>query len=208
MNIKYFCLVISFVFFFSACSPLKQADRKASKNEIQYIYPKSSFDTLAAKTALAFGNTTIEGVAFTKVRNNFGGKAALGKRIFASNTQIYLIPASEYIEEWYKLRKKKEWEKLKVLLHQEAQKYVLSATTDDYGRFTFERMKPGKYYLEAILNTQKTVTKQVYQGSAYSGYGTRFDYYSGQNFNINYSDRLSTFVTVSENKSKVTVKLK
>lgn len=33
----------------AVCSPVKNADKRASKNEIQNLYPQQAFDSLSAK---------------------------------------------------------------------------------------------------------------------------------------------------------------
>jgi hypothetical protein len=204
---KSFYLLAACIVFFAGCNPLKRADRLANKNKINVIYPTVPFDSLRAKSALAIGKGTIQGVAFTKPKTQFGYKAPLASRIYGANIRVVLYPVTPYLEEWHRLRNKKEGKKTRVYLSDAAARYGLVTTTDDYGRFTFNQMKPGTYFLQAILNWQHTGTKDVYQGSGYHDYG-RTDYYTRQNYSIGHSDRLEEFVTVEKDGEVTKVKLK
>jgi hypothetical protein len=200
-------LLAACVILFASCNPLKRADKLANKNKINVIYPSVPFDSLRAKSALAIGKAAIQGVAFTKPKTMYGYKAPLAKRIYGANIRVILYPVTPYLEEWYRLRNKKEGKRTQVYLSNDAAKYGLYTTTDSYGRFTFDRMKPGTYFLQAILNWQHTASRDVYQGSGYDNYG-RTDFYSRQYYNVGHSDRLEEFVTVERDGSVVKVKLK
>lgn len=58
-------------------------------------------------------------------------------------------------------------------MSEEAFKYRVEALTDDYGRFKFEKQKPGKYYLETIVSFTATGSYQQQTGTtdAYNGFG-------------------------------------
>ncbi len=204
---KSFCLSLALTTLVIACNPLKRADKLANKNKINVIYPSIPFDSLRAKSALALGKATVQGVAFTKPKTMYGYKAPLASRIYGANIRVVLYPVTPYLEEWYRLRNKKEGKRTQVYLSNDAAKYGLYTTTDSYGRFTFNQMKPGRYFLQAILNWQHTASTNVYQGSGYDGYG-RTDYYSRQYYNVGHADRLEKFITVEPDDPTVKVKLK
>ncbi|ROS14322.1 hypothetical protein EDF65_3096 [Chryseobacterium nakagawai] len=137
-------------------------------------YPQAFFDKKLARDMLAFGNSTIEGVASTKQKNNWGIKPLLGQKHYApKGTVIMLFPVTPYFEEFYSMRKKYENKKTTVYMSEEAFKYRVEALTDDHGRFKFEKLKPGKYYLETIVNFTATASYQQQTGTsdAYNGYG-------------------------------------
>jgi hypothetical protein len=206
---KYFIISCAAFVFLMACNPLKQANRNAAKNEAKNIFPEELFDSIAAKNALALGNVTIEGVAFTKPREGFG-QATLGakNRIYAVNQQVHLFPVTPYFEAWYKLRKKKENSRTHVYLSDEAYRYRITVNTDQYGRFKFTQMKPGKYFMQIIIPWSESKTATVYEGSAYGSYGGRADYYSKQNYNVSHADRVEEYVTIGKESGTVQVKLK
>lgn len=69
---------------------------------------------------LAFGNSTIEGVASTK-QNNWGIKPLLGQKHYApKGTVVMLFPVTPYFEEFYSMRKKYENKKTTVYMSEEA----------------------------------------------------------------------------------------
>lgn len=137
-------------------------------------YPQAFFDKKLARDMLAFGNSTIEGVASTKQKNNWGIKPLLGQKHYApKGTVIMLFPVTPYFEEFYSMRKKYENKKTTVYMSEEAFKYRVEALTDDHGRFKFEKLKPGKYYLETIVNFTATGSYQQQTGTTdtYNGLG-------------------------------------
>ena len=171
----------------------------------EIIYPKSSFDKNATVAALAEGNGKITGVACSYAKD--GGFLAVGERVLASNMVISLFPATPYIEEWQKLRKK-EGKKKSVYMSQEAVKHRIDVITDADGRFTFDKMKPGKYYLMGI--SQYSLT---YEGSSYSGRsdivdGTIVHYYEPWSKTVAHTDLLEKFVEVKTDGENVQTTLK
>ncbi|REC80482.1 hypothetical protein DRF60_01880 [Chryseobacterium elymi] len=137
-------------------------------------YPQAFFDKKLAREMLSFGNSTIEGVASTKQKNNWGIKPLLGTKHYApKGTVVMLFPVTPYFEEFYSMRRKYENKKTTVYMSEDAFKYRLEALTDDHGRFKFEKLKPGKYYLETIVNFTATASYQEQTGrsDAYNAYG-------------------------------------
>ncbi|MCQ9641320.1 hypothetical protein MP478_18215 [Chryseobacterium sp. WG14] len=137
-------------------------------------YPQAFFDKKLARDMLAFGNSTIEGVASTKQKTTFGIKPLLGEKHYArQGTVVMLFPVTPYFEEFYNMRKKYENKKTTVYMSEDAFKYRVEALTDDRGRFKFEKLKPGKYYLETIINFTATANYQKQTGTTdtYNGMG-------------------------------------
>ncbi|MGU3374500.1 hypothetical protein [Chryseobacterium sp. M5A1_1a] len=137
-------------------------------------YPQAFFDKKLARDMLAFGNSTIEGVASTKQKTALGIKPLLGEKHYAKQgTVIMLFPVTPYFEEFFSMRKKYESKKTTVYMSEEAFKYRVEALTDDRGRFRFEKLKPGKYYIETIINFTASASYQKQTGTsdAYNGYG-------------------------------------
>ena len=186
---------------------MQKANKQGSKDQIKAIYPTLSFDSIAAKKALAYGNITIEGIAYTKPRNQWGTKVPLSQRIFAANTTVVLFPVTPYLEEWFRLRNEKEGKRTHVYMSNDAFKYRVVEKTDAYGRFRFERMKPGRYFIQCIMGYSETKSRQVYQGTAYGTFSTA-DYYTKQYYNVSRYERLEEFITVKEGDDKIEIKLK
>jgi len=170
-------------------------------------YPQVPFDSVQAKQMLGLGKSSIEGVAFTKEKTNLGYKAPLGPKILAQNVVVTLFPVTPYFEEWYKLRKKVENKKNSVFMSEQAFRFRITVNTDEYGRFKFTQMKPGKYFIQTFATYSKTGTVSVYRGSGYDGYG-RTDYYDYQNYTNNYTDRLEKCVEITRDDQAIEIKLK
>lgn len=176
-------------------------------------YPQAFFDKKLAQQMIGFGNSTIEGVASTKQKNNFGIKPLLGEKHYApKGTVVMLFPVTPYFEEFYDMRRKYESKKTTVYMSEEAFKYRIEALTDDHGRFRFEKLKPGKYYLETIVNFTATASyqKQTGQSDAYNAYGGYL--YSTpiyQTFFYGYSsgNRESKFVEIKQDGELKEIKL-
>ncbi|SFO72889.1 hypothetical protein SAMN05428949_6363 [Chitinophaga sp. YR627] len=170
------------------------------------LYPEFAFDSLTAREQLKRGKGTIKGIAFTKPKNNLGVKPLLAERIYATNTKIVLFPVTPYFDAWLSLRKKKEGKHTYVYMSDEAFRFRLETTTDSYGNFTFTEMKPGRYFLQAIVGWSTSHSRNVYTGSGYSGYG-RTDYYTPEYYSVGHSDRIEEFVEVKESGEVVSIKL-
>lgn len=116
------------------------------------LYPKGKFDKNISQEMLATGTSTIEGIASTKQYTD-------SKKFFApEGTIVTLFPLTPYIEEFIKLRRRKEnvnkkedRKKTYVYMSNEAFEYRLEAKTDANGGFKFDKLKPGKYYIECII---------------------------------------------------------
>lgn len=119
----------------SANAQYKQQERK-----IPLKMPKQVFDEAAAKDALEPGSATLTGVVRLTLDN---------KRIVVGrNTTVDLYPMTPYFEEWYKLKKKENVRKNKLVgMDSLAAKYRVYCETNNDGDFTFPNLKPGKYIL-------------------------------------------------------------
>jgi hypothetical protein len=180
----------------------------------EYVFPKTNFDAEAARLALEPGTATLRGVASTKA-NKIG--ASLLKRLTHSyparrGTTITLFPCTPYFEEWYELRQKfGKGKRLAVMSPLAYSHRLVAKVTDDEGTFTFPNLKPGRYYLEAVIAFTQQHSQKVQTGvEISSGYG---------NININpvytryYYDQadrgyVQEFVDVAPGASVVEVKLR
>ncbi|NML21250.1 tetratricopeptide repeat protein [Pseudoflavitalea sp. G-6-1-2] len=156
----------------------------AGAKTIKDIYPSTNFDANLTRAALQRGSSVIKGRACTK---------ADGLKFDASGITVVLYPATPYLEEWYELREKKEGKKTRVYMSKEAVKFCVTAQCDRDGRFAFEGLKPGRYFIQIMhnFNQQKT-------GTRYVGSSGRTDYYSEYNYTIARSARLEKFVEIKE----------
>lgn len=190
-----------------SCSASREANRRAQrdeKNTVKVLYPDYPFDTVLAQKALSYGGSTIEGVAFTRAKS---GRGTLAKRLYGANILVTLIPVTPYFEEWYRLRKEKGSKTRIYYMSDQAFRYRLETKTDNYGRFKFEKMKPGKYFLQAFLDWENPVTYNRYVGSGYGTYST-VNYYTPEVYYQQHRDRLEEFVEITRDGAVAEVKLK
>jgi hypothetical protein len=199
---KYFifsCLVVHV----TSCNPVRHADNIAGKdagNQKKTMFPKQSFDSLAAKGMLVYGNVTIKGVIYKKTNK----MAVVGGKTYGSFVTVTLYPVTPYFMEWYEMREKYENKRTNVYISNEAFKYRIEIASDAYGRFQFEKMRPGKYFIQAVMTTSKSYKRDVEVGS--NSYGTR--YYQKQQYFVSKKHRLEQFVEVQNGSGVVEVVLK
>ncbi|MET4080321.1 hypothetical protein ABIB40_000261 [Pedobacter sp. UYP30] len=177
------------------------------RNDTTYLMPKRPFDVNLAKSELGKGTATIKGVAFIRPKNHMSFNLP-GKKLYANKILIKLFPVNSYFNEFLDLKKKENPKKLKfAFMSPKAFKYRLEAVTNSSGEFTFPNMKPGKYYIEGIINWTRSGTYQQYTGSGYDNYGDRADYYQNQNYTNYNQDLIKEIVEVNEAGEVVHVKL-
>lgn len=156
------------------------------------LYPGSTFDAAIARAALGRGLATIKGRACSKYD---------GLRFDAAGAKVILMPVTPYLEEWYKLREKKESKTTWVYMSEEAYKYRIEAVADAEGRFVFEGLKPGKYFVQVIHNFNQLKTAKVYDGSSTWQNGPVMqttNYYYLQDYTVGRSARFEKFVEIDE----------
>lgn len=177
------------------------------------LFPQSFFDKKLAQEMLAFGKSTIEGRADTKQKNTYGlNSDANAKHYAPQGTVVTLFPMTPYFEEFLKLRRQKENKKTIVYLSEDAFKFRLETKTDEYGRFKFEKMKPGKYYIECMVAFAAVggYTQQTGVTTTYNGYGNAIassPYYEKFFYNYDSANRESKIVEIKEDGQLLEIKL-
>ena len=165
----------------------KQAN-SASKATPIMVEIKAPFDAAQAKAALAKGNYNVSGVLYHRLtvsgrEDNSWPKDPNIKNVPLRNSTIYLYPETAHVAELDKLFKEhqkvmEKWytnspsvfnkqPQTKLFpLSPEAKKYALTSKTDEFGRYRFEHLKPGRYYVMATNWQSGTYNKSVYAGSS------------------------------------------
>ena len=163
-------------------SVLKKMNMQEQLDTVQYIYPKTNFDEEYTKHAVALGNSTINGVLFYKITND-GSDAALLSTIKpepVSGHKVFLYPYTPYLVDYINLSKKqarsRDPQKRKVMADDRMFIYSYYSVTDNYGRFSFGKMKPGKY----LLSAEKMVSGYYYTTVATGRAVSDFNPYYGQ----------------------------
>lgn len=111
----------------------------------KYFFPQVFFDEEDAKNRLQEGNSTIRGVLF-----HAEGSIITKTKYYGKKQTVVLFPYTSYFSEWYNLKYQNP--RANIILRPEVFRYRLEAQTDEYGNFTFNKMKPGKYYLESSID--------------------------------------------------------
>ena len=176
---------------------LAKADRDAEMAKPEYYGPAAQFDPAQAKQMLAKGNATIRGALFHKI-NEYGYQPGPlvpgGPARPAAGIMVHLYPATPHLIEWQQLfvkyrGKNKITQKPGIIGLIEGRKRPrilqydnrmgevrLSVKSDEYGRFSFEQMKPGRYYITTTADISGS-----YQGTEVSGNSTAYDIYGAYN---------------------------
>jgi len=171
----------------------KQANARAKATPIN-VSINSPFDAAAAKAALAKGPTAINGVLYHRLsisgRDDLGWpQSPLIKNQPFKNFDIYLYPASPAVEEFDKLfsaqhSTMQKWyvnprnvfnqqpQTKQFILPNGVSDNILATKTDDFGRYSFKNIKPGRYYLYTSGWVKGKYNKDVYAGSSEYSDGT------------------------------------
>lgn len=156
------------------------------------IFPSGNFDAKLAIAALQRGSSTIKGRACTRTD---------GMIFDASGVTVVLYPVTPYLEEWYELREKKEGKKTSVFMSKEAVKYSITARCDRDGRFVFEGLKPGRYFIQIMHSFNQLKTARVYEGSNTIQNGPvreTTNYYRDYDYTVARAKRLEKFVEIKD----------
>lgn len=138
------------------------------------VLPKKPFNEEDAKNRLAYGNSTIRGVAVARDYDDRRSVILGVKHTAPPGTVVVLFPLTDHIKSYLKLRKKYKMSlKYRPVISTEAFRYRIETTVGQNGEFVFERMKPGKYFIEAKFDYvgQSTAQRQVGTDHWYNGYG-------------------------------------
>ncbi len=195
-NIKTFSFFCLLTFSTGYAQVNKEIYREAEvvKNQETIIHSKLKYDLPELKKQLQKGTATIKGSMYARPRNaNSGMKGFIGKAE-AVNSMIYLIPYTDYVQDYIRLKNSSEKPKKKIFvkLHDEVYDMRIEGMTNNKGQFTFPNLKPGKYYLFGEVRTSHSVKKKYYSNgniatnaygqviaegySSYNDYSSRYDY--------------------------------
>lgn len=140
----------------------------AQKKEKSYI-PQVFYDKEDAISRLKNGKSTIKGVAYGKDAKTIFGGGVLGKKQYAENVNVVLYPFTPYIEEWYRINVAHK--SANVLIEDGVLDQKRKTTTDEFGNFVFDKLKPGKYLLLTQMDILHTRTASQKTGAWVNGYG-------------------------------------
>ena len=148
------------------------------------FYTSAKFFPEAALAAFVRGNSTIHGMACTKYRD----------RIYrASGARVSLFPVTPYLDEWYRLREKKEGKNRAIFMSNEAVSYRVDLVTNEEGRFSFYDLKPGRYFIQIFHEFTSRHAGRADRGAStdmINGVLTTTNYYEDYDYNVDHSNRM------------------
>src|SRR5690606_22923146 len=162
------------------------------------VAPTTPFDRASALQAIERGNSTIRGIACT-YHDNY--------KFPMANSHVYLLPVTPYLDEWLQLRKKTRDRPVAGLL-KEAFEVRVETSTDEKGHFRFPNMKPGRYYLMALMSFNQVKSRDVYAGSGYNSMGGATAYFDREDYTVGRSDLLERLVEIKREGQTVTTPLR
>ena len=146
----------------TAGNVFEQLDKTIEKDTP--VAPKTPFDEKATREAMAPGELTLQGVLSyvepiydpatrqaVDQREGWWFGGAKPRRFVAKNLLV-LFPENEYMSELLELQET-YGNKRPVTGFAPIRKYAREVFTDQYGRFSFPKLKPGKYFLVSAEHT-------------------------------------------------------
>lgn len=175
------------------------------QNGQQKVYiPQVFFDKNKAIEQMQPGSSSVSGEAYCNDPMGNGTS-------YARNSVVFLIPYSDYFAEWQALTNKFRNSGHQVYLHPDVIATGRQLTTDEYGNFRFDKLKPGKYYLETIVDylTSELVTTHTGDVISAGPFGVNVtpihNYYSHQ---YTAQKKAATVVEITEAGQHLEIKLK
>ena len=167
-------------------------------------FPQAFFDAKAAKQDLTSGSSSIRGVAF--VNDPMGSGT-----YYARGSVVMLFPVTDYFAEWLRLNEKFSATQHEVYMLPEAFAARKEAVTDDNGNFVFDGLRPGKYFLETIIDYQSTGVASQQTGTVVGvmgGAGYSYPTYSHYTYRFNAQKRVAKEVVIEKSGEMLPVKLR
>lgn len=120
----------------------------------QVIIPSIPVDYQEAEKQMEQGKFSISGQAFLRQKN--------GGVVYAGGERVLLLPATKYLIEYRKLNPIRDIENTKAFSG--FLKYGKETVADGIGKFEFEKLKPGNYYLQTKVNWEvwSSFSKSMY----------------------------------------------
>lgn len=225
-------LSLSLVSLLAACaSPLEVAEKEAERNRLNTpvkVNVSVPFNEAQAKAAMAYGNIAIKGVLYHKLefrgRNVSDGPLTMRSAVFLDGVTVLLYPLTDHLLELNKLEEENnnaykksaknrfhgllEGVQLKHFIPDPLMyKYAIKTKTDKYGKYSFEKLKPGKYFIVAMdQDISSSGYEDVRSGSSYitnGYYGANATHYTTREFTVRSAVRYSETVELKSDQKQV-----
>jgi hypothetical protein len=214
---------------FAKSGKIAAADRQAERDKGNIVYPETPFDAALAKQMLGKGTVSIKGLVYNTVGyHGWVGYGTSGRQTPAGIT-VFLYPATSHLVEWEKnFAKQRKVQTGGSPLSQAINKgmltkvykfddaminYRYAAKSDEYGRFAFHNMLPGRYYLfsETTISGSYMGSEVIGSTTATNGYGQvvyKRDETRPQEYSWESLISAGKFIEIKPGKSRVEVEFK
>lgn len=226
LNLERILILLAVFSMLVACAtPMQQADRSAAiqqANTPVKVNINVPFDEAQAKAAMDLGDATIRGVLYHKVtaRGKYAGEdtlLTLEPAHYIKGVDVYLYPVTAHLNELLRLEKENrrqrisdETTQLKVFMPDDRiYKYALKSTTDEQGRYLFNKLRPGKYIVIAPnYDVSSRGTAVVRDGTSVvtNGiYAAEVAHYRTQGYNVGTIVEYEKDVEIKPNQKELTL---
>lgn len=192
-----------------AQSLLRDADARASRDQPEVRPLSASFDTASVESVWVAGQGHLRGVLFYRPKRSRLQLVA-GRAVPIIGADVYLFPYSEqmaeYATEYQEVIRRgrpdhrgRPQRPLELQVHPDMLRFNLRGKTDEYGRFAFEGIGPGRYILLSTpsVDESRQESQAVQTGTMVSHYGlVQTPIYERQNYNVNYRIDTHGFLTL------------
>lgn len=217
----------------AACSsPMQVAQEQELRNRLNTplkVPVGVPFNEAQAKAAMAYGNTNLNGVLYHKLefrgRNVFDGPLTLRSPNFLAGVTLVLYPVTDHLLELNRLEEEnaKAFKRSggnRVAFFSGIQlkhfipdpllyKYSMQTKTDKFGKYTFEKLKPGKYFIIAIdQDISSSGYEDVRSGTSYVSngyYGANVAHYTTREFTVRSRVGYSEMVEIAPGQTQLSV---
>jgi hypothetical protein len=206
-------------------SQMQQADNQARIKQLNTpvdVKVGVPFDEAQAKTAMELGNTTLRGVLYHKLvfkdRNVYDASLSLVSANYISNADVILYPVTEHLVELMRLEDEnskrlgflsKDKQLKRFIPDERLYKYSIKAKTDEYGRYFFYQLKPGRYFIiTGDRDVISTGTERVVDGNTVISdgfYTANATHYKDQQFRVRATIRYDEYIDIKPGDKEVVI---
>ncbi|MCU0689601.1 MAG: hypothetical protein MUE97_07675 [Phycisphaerales bacterium] len=184
----------------AGCSAMAEANRRAEADVVTPVSPQQAFDAAAAREAMGPGSASITGVAVARSTSNPLALKWFRDKHFATNSKVWIFPATDYFVEWNKLRDRYTGNaRYRVEMSAEALALGESRAiqTDNYGRFRIDNLRPGRYILLCFTSWSEYRRTKYATGTVEASDGSSATIYEHSGYNKGYADTLEEIVEIT-----------
>ena len=221
-KISFFSFIVVFTMI-GCANQMQQADNQARIKQLNTpvdVTVAVPFNEAQAKSAMELGNTSLKGVLYHKV--SFRGKTvndspiSLKSAEYISNADVILYPVTEHLLELMRLEEENSPslgfssnnKQLKRFIPDDRMYYyAIKSKTDEFGRYYFNQLKPGRYLvIAADQDIISTGTEAVRDGTSVISdgfYSAQATHYKDQEYRVKTTVRYDEYIDIKPDQKEV-----